>query len=426
MDLFVKDLSIHEYLKKFSKRFGEHIPNQNLIPHFFALDSPELNAFAFFGNHVAVHNGLILAVKNEDELAAVLAHETAHITQRHLARMLVANKQRMPLTFMQVLAAIAVGSMGAPDAGIHLATAALAGHTQSMINYTRDHEKEADRIGMQLLHKANFNPQGMPSVFSLLQEQSRYREKPPEYLLTHPLFDSRISDAQNRAQKLSTPEKSDPLLFYLVRAKIKANVDKSTSKKIEQFERDIKQKHYDLLDAEKFGYALVLLQGNRATEALVQLEELAKKYPTEWIIQLSLSETEVVLGNTKTALDRIKNLFKLHPQNYAILIQYASMLLKDKQPKAVVKLLFKYRKNSAEDPSAHQLLAQAYSMLKQKTELHRSQAEWYFAKGEINEALNQLNYALETATQRPELRQQILNRKEAIIAIQQQQSEQRI
>jgi len=145
---YVSDPVVNQYLQQLAVRLGHHAHARDFKLHFFGVQSDDLNAFAFFGGHVAFHTGLISAVDSESEVAAVLAHETSHITQRHLARMLNNSQKMMPLTFIELLAAAAIGAATSPEAGMHLATAALAGHVQQMINFTREHEKEADRIGI--------------------------------------------------------------------------------------------------------------------------------------------------------------------------------------------------------------------------------------------------------------------------------------
>jgi predicted Zn-dependent protease len=144
--------------------------------------------------------------------------------------MIASNRQMMPLTIVELLAALAIG-IGSPEAGIHLAHAAIAGHMQSMINYTREHEQEADRMGMQLLAKTHYDPNGMAAVFQHLRKKSTYQSHPPEYLMTHPVFDSRIADAQNRAMSLHVHPVPDSLFFHLIRARLEVIKDQSLTRK---------------------------------------------------------------------------------------------------------------------------------------------------------------------------------------------------
>ena len=163
------DPIITDYIKQLGQRLSFTLPDKHSYK-FFAVNSNELNAFAFFDNHVAIHLGLINMVQSESELASVCAHELAHLTQNHLTRQLAAQRKLLPITMAEAIAAIALGT---PD----LAIAALAGHMQHSLNYSREHEQEADRIGMDILEKAGFDPQGMPSTFERMKEYHKYYDK---------------------------------------------------------------------------------------------------------------------------------------------------------------------------------------------------------------------------------------------------------
>lgn len=421
-EFFVSDPVVNEYLRTLALKFSAvtQIPNFKL--DFFAVKTPEINAFAFFGNHVAVHSGLILAVANEQELAAVLAHETAHITQRHLARILQNNQKMLPLTLAEILAAAAIGTVS-PEAGMHLATAAYAGHIQKMINYTREHEQEADRIGMQLLARAHFDPTAMASVFQRMKQQILYHEMPPEYLLTHPLFDARIADAQNRADSLTHQPTTDSLLFSWIRGRLEADRSENATKKIHRLKETANaQKSLNKTTAQ-YAYALALLQTHKPLDALPILQNLNAQYPNQWAVEMSLADAEAATQKTMSALQRLERLQTLHPKNYAIILQYASLLLKNNQADKVIKLLLACRKEHFNDPMLHQLLARAYSKVRKPIELHRAQAEWHFARGEFKEAYQQLEIALEHTERQPAFIKVIQDRKAAMQAIEAKQRE---
>ncbi len=418
---FISDAVVNEYLKNLAAKFSTETRIPNFTLDFFGVNSSEFNAFAFFGSHVAVHSGLILAVDNESELAAVLAHETAHITQRHLTRMLQHNQKMMPLTYAEILAAIAIGALGSPEAAAHLATAAMAGHVQQVINYTRDHEQEADRIGIQLLARTQFDPSAMASVFQRMKQHSIYQEMPPEYLLTHPMFDSRIADAQNRAASLAYRQIPDSLFFHFVRARLEIEKEENAHKKLNRLKENLISDRYQNKAAAQYAYALALMNNRQPQEALPILRDLNARYPEEWIIDLSVVDAEAKTGHMAPALLRIKQLLEAKPKNYAIRLQYATLLLQQKQAQQVIKLLLPYRKVHFTDPAIHQMLAHAYSMSQQPIKLHHSQAEWHFAKGEFKEAYKQLDLALEYAEHHPMESQKINDRREAIKEIEEQQ-----
>ncbi len=360
-DFLIADPIVNEYLNSIALHFTSQPHLRHINLDIFGVNTPEFNAFAFFGGHIAVHSGLILGVANESELVAVLAHETAHITQRHLARIMEANQQMQPITAAEILAAIAVGALGAPDAGIHLATAAMAGHMQSMINFTREHEKEADRVGIQMLSQTKFDPNAMANVFQRMKKNSQYQTTPPEYLLTHPVYQNKI--------------------------------------------------------AAEYAYAAALLKNPKQVNAgLARLQSLNTQNPNQWMLELSLAEAEQIAGQLSAALNRTKRLLEIYPANYPIILQHVTLLLQNKQPETAIKLLVAQRQTHLNDPMLHQMLARAYSLSRQQAELHRSQAEWHFTRGEFKEAFKQLDLALEYAQNKKSVANKIHQRKDAMQA----------
>jgi beta-barrel assembly-enhancing protease len=423
-DRFMQDQVIQEYLKKFSNEFSSPQDPLDERPRFFGFESDELNAFAFFGAHVAVHGGLILSVSNESELAAVLAHETAHIKQRHLSRMLQNNQKMMPLTMAELLAAAVIGSTVSPDAGVHLATAAIAGHSQQLINFTREHEQEADRIGIQLLAKAHYDPHAMATVFECMKNKAYYQKAPPEYLLTHPLFDSRIADAQNRAHAFKDTTHKDSLLFQLVRARLEVAKHENSHKKVKRLQDRLTRETFDSLSAAQYAYALALINDHQTQTALPILESLAHTHPDSWLLSLSLLEAKAQHIPLQETLEQSTRLLQRYPENEAILLKHLDWLLANKEPQVVIRKLFPYQKDPHTNPVMYQLLAKAYSQLSKKTEVHRAQAEWHFGRAEFKEALAQLDFARDYAEthQQTDALELIAQRKESMEALIEQEA----
>src|SRR3990167_10285339 len=189
---------------------GKKLAQAGEVPFasFFIVNSDEMNAFAGPGGYIGIHSSLIAATDNEDELAAVMAHELAHVKLHHLYDMIEHEKLMKIPTAASMLAAIALGMLN-PALGTGAMAATLAGGAQQSINYTRYHERQADRIGMQMLQKAGYNPIAMANFFQKLQNQSRYyaRDNIPAILLTHPLDQERIAEVENRLPKKPNPDR---------------------------------------------------------------------------------------------------------------------------------------------------------------------------------------------------------------------------
>ncbi|VDZ59660.1 Uncharacterized metalloprotease yggG [Serratia odorifera] len=197
----INDPLLNTYINQLGNRLVASAYSVRTPFHFFLVRNDEINAFAFFGGNVVLHSALFRETDNESQLASVLAHEISHVTQRHLARAMEDQQRNAPLTWVGALGSILL-AMANPTMGMAALSGTMAGTQQGMISFTQSNEQEADRIGIQVLQRAGFDPEAMPSFLQKLADQARYASKPPEMLLTHPLPDSRLSDARNRANQM--------------------------------------------------------------------------------------------------------------------------------------------------------------------------------------------------------------------------------
>lgn len=217
----IQDPVLIEYINHLGNSLVKNAQGVNYAFEFFLINNNELNAFAFFGGHVGIHSGLITTADTESELASVIAHEISHVTQRHLARRLESQSQTQGLTMAAMLSSVLITLVN-PTVGIAALSASMAVTQQASINYTRGNEKEADRVGIALLATSNFDPQGAASFFSKMSTKYRYASKPPAMLLTHPLPESRIADARQRALNYPARPLPPSLGFELTKARLKA------------------------------------------------------------------------------------------------------------------------------------------------------------------------------------------------------------
>ena len=219
---YVDDPDINDYLNAIGYRLISNSPDPGGPFEFFGIADNSVNAFALPGGFIGVHSGLLLSAQSESELASVLSHEIAHVTQRHLARMIAA-QQRAGLASMAALAVAILAARSNPDVSAAAIAAAQAGAIQSSLNFTREHEREADRIGLQVMDKSGFDVHAMPVFFERLQKATRvYETGAPSYLRTHPLTFERIADVQSRIEGVPFRQVPDSLEFHLVRARLAA------------------------------------------------------------------------------------------------------------------------------------------------------------------------------------------------------------
>src|SRR5256714_1964153 len=253
---YVDDPEISDYLAQIGSRLTG--PRQDF--EFFAIRDPSINAFALPGGFVGVHSGLITTAEPESELASVLAHEVSHVTQRHIARML-SQQQQMQMPMMVALAAAILLGRSRPDLAIGAAAGAQAAGIQAQLSYSRDFEREADRIGLQRLDDAGFDAHAMASFFEKMQRSTRVSEDStlPGYFRTHPVTSERIADAQNKAAAMPYRQHPDAPEFQLVRAKIRADAGDPRDA-VASFESALREHRYASEAAARYGLALTLLR----------------------------------------------------------------------------------------------------------------------------------------------------------------------
>ncbi len=390
---FMDDPEVNEYIQSLGQKLVSHSDNPQQSFRFFVINNPAINAFAIPGGFIGVHTGLILATQNEAELASVLAHETAHITQRHIPR-LIAESQRTTLPAMAaILAGILLASSGhqGGEAAIALTTATVA---QKGINFTRSFEEEADRIGMQILAKSDFDPRAMPAFFEQMQNMNRLNETSlPEFLLTHPVTTNRIADSRNRAEQYKVHQSPDSMDFQLVRAKIRALAPGDPDEIARGFKENLAQGKYLSADAERYGYTVALLRARQLAVGRTEVKKLIDRQPGRSSFRILQAEIEMAAENYKQALAIYADAYAKAPSNAALMRYYASALLKTEHYRRAKEILKTALQRRPEDPALYQMLAQAAGGTGSSYEAHKALAEHYYLNGNPNAAIDQLQLA---------------------------------
>lgn len=221
------DPELVDYLNRLSARLAAQPSAAGFSFELFAVEDRSINAFALPGGYIGVHTGLVASSSAESELASVLAHELGHVTQRHIARMLATQQQSSTVMVASLVAAL-LAARSNPQAAAGLVSLGSTVQMQQMLGHSRDAEREADRVGVEMLQQAGFDPQGMVDFFGRLQTASRLSESAlPAYLRTHPLTGERMSDIQNRVMGLRYRQHADSLEFALLRARYRVLADRS-------------------------------------------------------------------------------------------------------------------------------------------------------------------------------------------------------
>lgn len=390
----VDDPEVEEYIQNLGYRLVAGADPQPYRFTFFVVQDSAINAFAGPGGFIGVNSGLILAAESESELASVLAHETAHVTQHHLLRAFdKANRTNLPAT-AALIAALILGAHNPQMAEAAIAST-VAGSQQMQINFTRDNELEADRVGLQILASAGYDPINMPAFFEKLQQANRYYESgAPEFLLTHPVTTSRIADTRGRAEQYPRIPPPSGLNFQLIRAKLRVITRDDPDQSVQFFKAALEQKTYAFEEAARYGYALALINHKEFNAAREQVAWLLKKSPNRIAYLIANAQLEAKSGNGKAALKIYNDTLNLYPRHYPLTILYSQELLRQGQPVPARLLLQEYLRYREPKPLLYRLLAQAENDAGSPIESQQVLAEYDYLNGQTQSAIERLNRAL--------------------------------
>lgn len=389
----VDDPELNDYLQQLGERLLAHSSGAGEAYEFFLVDDPSINAFAVPGGFIGVNTGLILAAKNEGELAAVLAHEITHVQQRHIPRLMAESKRTSGPAMAAMIAAILLAGAGGGDsasAAIALSSATMA---QSQLNYTRAFEQEADNLGIAILAGAGFDPRAMPAFFESLQNWGRLNETSlPEFLRTHPITATRITESQQRADQYISKEGADSRAFHLARAKLRA-AKGNPGEVAQNFKKTLESGKYHDAQTERYGYALALARAQQPQTARRILDDLIAADPDEIAYRLALAQTEMAAGHRERALKLYALAHRRHPASKPAAQRYAEALLEAGEAKQAQALLRDLVRAEPSDPLLYKMLARAAGETGDRIAAHQALAEHYFLSGNADAALEQLRIA---------------------------------
>lgn len=365
--------------------------------HFFMVDNPQINAFAGPGGHIGIYTGLITTTESESELASVIAHEIAHVTQKHLFRSFdAAQRLSLPATALAIAALVIGAATKNAQAGAVAASGIQAGMIQSQINFTRSNEEEADHVGIKTLADSGFEPRSMPTFFTRMGKNNRLYDSGqlPEFLRTHPVSTNRTADAVGRAEEYPYRQKPDSLGYHLSRARLKMASFESADDGVIYFSKTLKDGRYRNKTAQQYGYSLSLIENRQYSTAEQILNELNQKYPEQVEFIVASANLKKAMGQPQAGLTRLQQGLALHPDNYPLTLYAAQLLLDIGKPTEALKMLRRYIDDRPDELELYKLLAQAAGDSGDKTQGHRYLAEYYYLSGALKLAQQHLESAL--------------------------------
>jgi predicted Zn-dependent protease len=389
------DPLVQEYSENLVYRLASHSQLQEPDLAIVVINNRAINAFAVPGGVIGLNAGLYLHADQEDELASVVSHELAHVSQNHFARRYRDSQRLNRAALAAMLASVAVAIAGDAEAGMAGIAATQAAAIQSQLAYSRHHEREADRLGMQTLVDAGMDPSAMPRFFQKMLRQQQFGGDPPEFLLTHPLTEDRVADTQARAQALSQPRIHHSLDFQLIQARVRSGFFSDAGDAVNWFSERWSQGGSYPQQAAGYGLALAMIRAERYKDAEKVLDQLSERSPDQLWYDMARGEAARAAGDHDRAIAIFREVHRLMPGNYAASVMLARALLAGKEAGQARDLLDPLTLERPHDPVLWQLLADAHGYSDQPAHAHRARGEYLFLTGREEKGLEQLKYAMD-------------------------------
>ncbi len=411
-DYVLEDVEITEYVAALTWRLiaaAEARPPDATV---FVIRDPRINAFALPGGYLGVNAGLLTAVRNESELAGVMAHELAHVTQRHIARTIEGTQSANLATWGAVLAAIIAASAN-PEVVIAALSLGQAASYQREVNFTRAHELEADRIGIRTMARARFDPESVATFFVRLEQQSRlYGNQVPEFLRTHPVNTTRISEARMRAAAMPKAKVRDPIEFGLMQARARVLTSDRPSQAVEHFKSQLNARPDSIPD--NYGLAMAYLRLGEYARAVSALAPALAAQPRQPNLALLKARIELAQGETASALADFARVLDDVPRYAPAILEYGDALIAAGRPEEARQMLLSREQALGTRMETYRLLAFAARDAGQTIEAHYQMANYLFERGDGFGALAQLDAALRLASLSAQERSKLRARRQEI------------
>lgn len=387
------DPQLQYYLEQLLADVASYSELEDQRLELITVNNPTMNAFAVPGGIVGVHTGLFRYAENEHQLASVLSHELAHLSQRHFARNLERQRANAIPTYAGLLAGLILAATVSGEAGMAAMSATQAASIQSSLRYSRENEQEADRQGMETMVRAGRDPSAVASMFERMLAATRYTgQRPPEYLLTHPLSEQRVADARNRLHKYPQRQYPDNIEYHLMRARALIAMDKNPQNSVKRFQSELKG-HSQSPQASRYGLALAHSAASESAQASATLESLLLEEPERLTYQLAAVTIDREAGRYQQALDRLHALAPAYPGSYPVQMELAETLLKADRYGDSEQVLENLARQRPGDPIVWYELAETSGLAGNIPMVHKARAEYFILMGVFDKAREHLGYA---------------------------------
>ncbi|WP_111640341.1 M48 family metalloprotease [Marinimicrobium alkaliphilum] len=386
------DAQIQLYTEQLLNKLAQHSELNNPDLEVVVTVNSSINAFAVPGGVVGIHTGLLTAAENEHQFASVLAHELAHLSQRHYARRLEQQRNMALPFYTALLGSLVLAATTGSDAGIAAIMSTQAAAHDAQLRFSRQNEQEADRIGFQTMVRAGMDPYASANMFDLMLRQSRYSRRPPEFLLSHPVTESRISDARNRAMRYPRDEFEEDVEYHLMRARARLLHQDSPQMAVRRFQSELEGERLSA-EGSRYGLSLAHLRAGHPERAMEALEPLLAQDPDRLTYQLLKAEIQLEAGEEDEALALLNRLHENDNRHHAINMVYADALMRAGKHEESTRILERHSRVRSDDPHVWYLLAEVSGLAGDILQVHRARAEYFIAMGAYPQAMAQLRNA---------------------------------
>ncbi|MGN1281494.1 MAG: M48 family metalloprotease [Succinivibrio sp.] len=374
------DPVMNEYIDTIGNKLVINASNVYFPFEFFFSSDKTLNASAFLGGKVQINAGLFHYTDSEDEFASVIAHEISHVTQRHIARMIENQSDKMPVSIASIIGSIVIGLIN-PTVGAAALSSATGYMAQSGINFTRDNESEADRIGLSLLYAAGYNPMAMSDLFRKLLSTQGSINSAYAMLIDHPLSEVRVAESYNLAKNLPKRTSSKNANFMMAKARVDVRYMGYDLKSLK--ERLLKSSRVNPV-YKKYALALICFEERKFEQALGYLDEIGLA-ENDFVLDLK-TDIDLARGQGASAISRLKSVYAYKKKDSAIALNLANAYIEAKQPSGAIPVLKDFLISRPNHVLANSLLEKAYFEKKDKCNGFQYAAKGQILKGNYNQA----------------------------------------
>jgi len=420
----IPDPVLINYLENVTYKLASRSQLQDHRLSFVVIDSEELNAFAAPGGIIGVNTGLFLNAESEAEFASVMAHEIAHVSQRHFARGVDEAQSGQVGQIASLLASVLVMATSDPGHGAAAISAVQGRAMENQLRFSRSNEAEADRVGQDTMFAAGFDPEAMGKLFERLVAINRFRSRPPEFLLSHPVTESRVADARGRASRYPFREYNVNMEYQISRARVLAHYSPNKPGLIEESQRLLSRSIDDFeSDVSRYTLALAYYENEMYANASITLAPLIEKDPNR--ISYAVTQAEILTEQNEPgqAITFLQRHLEINPNNHALTIAYVNALIQMRAYTQAAEMLESHSINRDSDHHLWFQLAETWGQAGNISKVHQARAEYFSLIYDFRSAREQLQFALRIETDNGTVAAELARLRERIKDVEQRQLE---